>query len=272
MAVAAPFHVDLIACSQFTPPADVPFIYDAAPADSLIEFAGRACYETWDRPNPHTATNESYVRHIMEVGHTALLEHPTATFYIRGLSRLCSHEFIRHRHFSFSQLSQRYVPDETSVVVPPAIAGDEELTALFIQASDVARDAFGELLDALKEREEQARAARQEAGYTPGLGVSDNPQVMGARQLLRAKQARQAARAILPGAVETRLVVTGNFRTWRHFIGMRAIEHADIEMRRLAVEILRQLQKAAPHAFDDFAITQLKDGSEVATSPFVSES
>ena len=72
---------------------------------------------------------------------------------------------------------------------------------------------------------------------------------------LRRKQARQAARAVLPNATETRIVVTGNYRAWRHFVAMRATEHADVEIRALAVECLRQLQKAAANVFDDFAIS-----------------
>jgi thymidylate synthase (FAD) len=88
---------------------------------------------------------------------------------------------------------------------------------------------------------------------------------------LRRKQARQAARAILPNATETRIVVTGNYRAWRHFIGMRATEHADVEIRALAIEVLRQLQAAVPNVFRDFDIQQLDDGSEIASSPFVTE-
>ena len=81
---------------------------------------------------------------------------------------------------------------------------------------------------------------------------------------LRAKQVREAARAVLPNATETRIVVTGNYRSWRHFVAMRATEHADVEIRRLAVECVRQLADAAPNAFSDFAITKLADGSEIA--------
>ncbi|MGH3468038.1 MAG: FAD-dependent thymidylate synthase, partial [Thermocrispum sp.] len=88
---------------------------------------------------------------------------------------------------------------------------------------------------------------------------------------LRRKQARQAARAILPNATETRIVVTGNYRAWRHFIAMRASEHADVEIRALAVECLRQLQKVAENVFADFVIATLPDGTEVASSPMVTE-
>ena len=88
---------------------------------------------------------------------------------------------------------------------------------------------------------------------------------------LRRKQARQAARAILPAATETRFVVTGNYRAWRHVIAMRAAEHADAPMRAFAVAVLRELQRVAPSAFADFVITALPDGTEVAASPLVAE-
>jgi thymidylate synthase (FAD) len=89
--------------------------------------------------------------------------------------------------------------------------------------------------------------------------------------VLRRKQARQAARAVLPNDAETRIVVTGNYRAWRHFIAMRASEHADVEIRRLAVACLRELTAAAPAVFADFDITVLADGTEVATSPLATE-
>ncbi len=76
---------------------------------------------------------------------------------------------------------------------------------------------------------------------------------------------------MLPNAVETRLVVTGNYRAWRHFVAMRASEHADVEIRELAVTCLRELQAVAPHVFRDFRISRLADGSEVAASPYVAE-
>ena len=89
MAQQSLLDVQLVACSTFTAPSGVDWKADSAATDSeaLVEFAGRACYETFDKPNPRTAANDAYIRHIMEVGHMALLEHPTATVYIRGLSR-----------------------------------------------------------------------------------------------------------------------------------------------------------------------------------------
>lgn len=249
MAKAVELSVELIACTQFTPPADVAWDTDGTGGEALVEFAGRACYESFDKPNPRTATNAAYLRHIMEVGHTALLEHATATLYLRGISRSATHELVRHRHFSFSQLSQRFVhPEESNVVVPPLIAEDEALHRLFMRTVDEARFAYDELLAALEEK------------------LADEPNA-----LLRKKQARQAARAVLPNATESRIVVTGNFRSWRHFIGMRATEHADVEIRRVAVECLKVLQTQAPVVFGDFEIATLHDGSEMATSPYVTD-
>lgn len=243
--------VQLVAVTQFRPPMGTGWEPgpEASDSENLIEFAGRSCYETFDRPNPHTAANAAYLHHILEVGHTALLEHASATVYVRGLSRAASHELVRHRHFSFSQLSQRYVPEEgLRVVLPELIAGDPALAEAALHHADHARLLYDELRAEL----EQKLAGESNA-------------------LLRRKQTRQAARSVLPQSTETRVVVTGNLRTWRHFIGMRATEHADVEIRTLAVECLKLLRPEAPAVFGDFDLTQLPDGSEMAVSPYVSE-
>ena len=242
-------NVVLIGKTEFFPPDGVPWTTDANGGEALAEFAGRACYQSWKKPNPATATNAGYLRHILEVGHLSVLEHGSVSFYITGISRSLTHELIRHRHFSYSQLSQRYFPErDAAMVEPEVIAADPELHAKFEAISDATIAAYTDLLAGLEER------------------FADEPNAT-----LRRKQARQAARAVLPNATETRIVVTGNYRAWRHFIGMRASEHADVEIRALAVECLRQLQKAAPNVFSDFVISPLPDGTEVAASPFVTE-
>lgn len=248
MAQATSLDVQLIAASTFFPPQDIDWAADdtATQSEALVEFAGRACYESFDKPNERTATNAAYLRHILEVGHDALLEHATATMYIRGISRSATHELVRHRHFSFSQLSQRFVhPDETEVVLPKLIREDEALSRLMMQAVDETRFVYQEILSALEDK------------------LADEPNA-----LLRKKQARQAARAILPNAMESRIIVTGNYRAWRHFIAARATEHADAEMRTVAVECLKLLRVQAPVLFADFNISTLPDGSEMAASPY----
>lgn len=249
MARVQELDVQLIAGTSFHRPRAVEWEQDSQATDpqALIEFAGRACYESFDKPNPRTASNEAYLRHILEIGHDALLEHATATLYIRGISRSVSHEFVRHRHFSFSQLSQRVAPPEDAdVVLPALIAEDEQLQRLMLQAVDDANFVYDELMQAVEEK------------------LADEPNA-----LVRLKQARHAARAILPNATESRLVVTGNYRAWRHFITQCGAEHADTEMRAVAVACLRELKGQAPVLFDDFLVTTLEDGSQTATIPFV---
>lgn len=241
--------VRVIAYTHFDPPDDVPWETDAAGGQALAEFAGRACYQSWRKPNPRTATNAGYLQHILQVGHLSVLEHGVVTFYVTGVSRSLTHELIRHRHFSYSQLSQRYVPErDAAMVEPDVIAADPELHAKFVASTEASLAAYTELLEGLEKR---------------FAGVEN--------ATLRRKQARQAARAVLPNATETRIVVTGNYRAWRHFVAMRATEHADVEIRDLAVRCLRELQRVAPNVFADFEITALPDGTEVASSPFVTE-
>jgi thymidylate synthase (FAD) len=165
------------------------------------------------------------------------------------VSRSLTHELVRHRHLSFSQLSQRYVAmGAGEVVEPDVIAADPVLHERFAAATEATGTAYRELLAGLEER------------------LAGSPDAT-----LRRKQARQAARAVLPNATETRIVVTGNYRAWRHFIAMRASEHADVEIRELAIACLRELQRVAGNVFGDFRVSELADGTEVAASPYVTE-
>jgi thymidylate synthase (FAD) len=175
VAETAPLRVQLIAKTEFLAPPDVPWDTDADGGAALVEFAGRACYQSWSKPNPRTAANADYIKHIIDVGHFSVLEHASVSFYITGISRSCTHELIRHRHFSYSQLSQRYVPaDHAEVVLPPGLENDPQLRELFLAAADASRAAYTELLDRLEAK------------------LSDLPNAT-----LRRKQARQAARAVV---------------------------------------------------------------------------
>src|SRR6476646_5150396 len=234
--------VSVVAGTHFEPPAEIPWDTDATCGQALAEFAGRACYQSWKKPNPATATNAGYLRHILEVGHLSVLEHGSVTFYLSGISRSLTHELIRHRHFSYSQLSQRYVPErDAAMVEPDVIAEDPELHQLFHAAADTALGAYTRLLEGLEKK---------------FADIGD--------PTARRKQARQAARAVLPNATETRIVVTGNYRAWRHFVTMRGSVHADVEIRALALACLRELQRVAPNVFADYEITTLDDGTEAA--------
>src|SRR5258708_36798817 len=96
--------VKAIAWTHFEPPADVPWSTDADGGEALAEFAGRACYQSWNKPNPATATNSGYLTHILDVGHLSVLEHGTVTFYLTGVAPPFPPELLRPRPFSHSQL------------------------------------------------------------------------------------------------------------------------------------------------------------------------
>ncbi len=245
---AGSLRVRLIARTEFLPPEDVSWETDATGGEALAEFAGRACYQSWSKPLPATATNRGYLDHILQVGHLSVLEHSTATFYLTGIARSVTHELIRHRHFSYSQLSQRYLPPGgPEVVEPDVIAADSALHEIFVTATAQSATAYQALLSGL------------EANTTAADGT------------LARKQARQAARSVLPNSVDTAVVITGNYRAFRHFIGMRATEAADVGIRTLAVALLVELQVLAPNVFADFRISALADGTAVAASPLVGD-
>lgn len=186
-------------------------------ADSLCHFAGRSCYQAWEMPNEKTRTNHGYMNNIINQGHFSVLEHATATFYIEGVSRNLTHELIRHRHLSYSELSQRYIDMENAQqVIPPAMGGGMKPLAGAIKAT------YRLTVDSLL-----------------GLGK-------------KRKQAREAARYDLPGGTETRIVVTGNMRAWRDMLYKRYSVHADAEIQELAKELLDQLRSVAPACFQDF--------------------
>ncbi len=208
-------------------------------AEQLAEMAGRVCYMSYGKGR---RTNREFLEHIVDVGHGSVLEHAVWSFLITGVSRSFTHELIRHRHFSYSQLSQRYVDESDSEFIEPdVIAADAELHEAWCGAVNAARAAYDRLVAGLQER------------------FTDVPD-----KTLRRKLARQAARSVLPNATETKIFVTGNARALRHFVELRGSEHADVEIRKVAVAMLRILQAEAPAMFADYTLEPLADGS-VAT-------
>lgn len=238
-------RVDLIAVSGFIKPDGVEWETDAAgDGEKLIEYAGRMCYQSWS--NPAGRSNKDYIANMLDHGHLSVIEHAVATFSMEGISRSCTHELVRHRHFSFSQVSQRYVSeDQARMVEPDCVAADPDAHRIFVETAARAQEAYRQIYAILAER---------------FSAVED--------RTLRRKLARQAARSVLPNATETRIVMTGNFRAWRHFIRMRANEHADVEIRAVAIAICRKLQELSPAVFGDFRIARLEDGTETATAGY----
>ena len=108
-----PLRVQLVAKTEFVAPDDVPWSTDADGGQALAEFAGRACYQWWTKPNPRTATNAGYLRHILEVGHLSVLEHALGVLLPHRDLALVTHELIRHRHFSYCSCRSATCPSTT---------------------------------------------------------------------------------------------------------------------------------------------------------------
>jgi thymidylate synthase (FAD) len=185
-------------------------------AERVIEMAGRTAYSSSSDQEGHT---EKFVRMLVRRGHFSVLEHAFATLSISGVSRALTHQLVRHRLCSFTQQSQRYVNEnEFDYIEPEAIENNPEAHSIFSGFMDEASRVYSEL-KSLKIKNEDARF-------------------------------------VLPNAVESRIVVTANFREWRHIIGLRGGPGAQWEIRRLAIEVLKILRKHAPSVFGDFEIDE----------------
>lgn len=154
------------------------------------------------------------VKSCKESGHLAVLRFAYATFDVTGISRVCSHQLVRHAHLSYLQTSQRYTkPNEFDYVNPDALEGMEE----YFQHEWFRVQAAAESL------------------YFHAVN----------NKLMK----KEDARFILPQGCETSMVVTGNFQAWIDFINLRSERHAQHEIRQVALEIKRQLAEKAPSIF-----------------------
>lgn len=225
------------------------------PSQTVAEFAGRLCYlsfgadagfEGGHKLIAGRTTNSEYLANILKTRHGSVLEHAVWTLLFEGVSRALTHELVRHRHLSYSQLSQRYVDEsEVAFVLPPEIPPEGAAYELFRKSCERAVADYRELLAAIEQQ------------------VKDEPS-----PTLRRKRARQTARSLLPNAAETKIVVTGNARAWRHFIELRGSEFAETEIRNLALKVLELLKGEAPGLFGDYQLKTLASGIEVVDTEF----
>lgn len=239
--------VTVLARPAFAEPGhlSVQWIGESTDGERLAEFAGRLCYMS--QHNPAQRATRDYLENIKKQGHGSVLEHANYSLLLEGVSRSLTHELVRHRAgFAYSQLSQRYVDEsQASFVVPPAIVGDAALEEAWRAQVTGAQQAYVALVEQLMQR----------YGW-----VAD--------KVHRRKMSREAARGVLPNSTETKIVVTGNARAWRTMLELRSGEAAELEIRRLAVRVLRTLQAEAPAFFSDFEIYQAEDRREAARIAF----
>ena len=214
---------------------------------AIVEISARLCYMSYGRGRRDIA---DFINNLLSSKDGSVFEHVNYGLVFTGVSRSLTHELVRHRAgFAYSQRSQRYVDEsDGSFVLPPAVvdetADSVEARAVLVDALEKASSSYGELVTAL---EKALPADRFEVARD------------------RRKAVRQAARAVLPNATETKIFVTGNVRAWRHFIEMRGAAFADWEIRGLALRVLEILQREAPLLFGDFSVSDLPDGTRIAT-------
>lgn len=153
------------------------------------------------------------VRKLVEMGHFSTLEHVSFTFAIEGVSRVLTHQLVRHRIASYSQQSQRYVKEHDFETIMP----------LSIAARPAEREKFEKLMSEIRNL------------YTEwtemGIPAED-------------------ARYILPNAAETKIVVTMNVRSLYNFFSLRCCSRAQWEIRALADKMLAEVKEVAPVLFE----------------------
>ena len=177
----------------------------------LIAKAASTCYDSVPKELDKA---RKMIQAIIKSGHESCIEHATASFEISDISRVLTHELVRHRLFSFSQRSQRYVDEANpSYVIPEEIENNPKAKEVFIEAMDNAWNSYNKL---------------------QALGFKN-----------------EMSRYVLPNACTTKICVSGNFREWRNFLKLRLSKRAQHEIRDLANIILNKLIEIAPSCFED---------------------
>lgn len=211
----------------------------AKDGESLVEATGRLCYMSFGKKQ-FRQTNEEFVGHLISQGHESVLEHATWTFILTGISRAFSHQLVRHRiGFSYSQLSQQYHDEsDARFLVPAAIANNENALSHWQKSVDAARSAYRAILD--------------ENPIRPRPWSDEDREIT--------RRIRSDARSVLPNATETKIVVTANARSLRHFFELRGATLGDIECRCVSFALFESVLEDAPSLFQDFEADLLPDG------------
>jgi thymidylate synthase (FAD) len=188
----------------------------------FIEKAARTCYKSEDKITQDGESAKRLVKQLIQSGHEAMLEHSSLSVKF-VVDRGVSHEIVRHRLFSFAQESTRYCNYSKGKF-------GSELT--FIEPCFWDEDSNFYLMWKLCCMEAEKDYIRFiEDGATP-----------------------QEARTVLPNSVKTELIVTGNYREWRHFLKLRTDKAAHPQMREVAIPLLKELQRRIPIVFDDIRV------------------
>jgi len=188
--------------------------------ERIVAQSARLCYSSLDiKELNKNLSDESIIKiikKIMKLGHYSVLEHATFTFAIEGISRVTSHQLVRHRIASFSQQSQRYVKIKAlgfSYIIPKSISKSDELRKTFSNTIDKIESVYNSFLE--------HNIAEEDARY------------------------------ILPQAVETKIILTANARELLHIFNLRCCSRAQWEIRELANTMLKEVKNFAPNIFEN---------------------
>jgi thymidylate synthase (FAD) len=212
----------------------------AAPNDGemLVEFAGRMCYRSWEPGLNRNVTRirtdkDEYFGNLLASMHGSVLEHANYSFVFHNVSRVFTHELVRHRAGSaFSQESLRYVRlTEIGFRVPPAL--------------EPIREQVISLVEQLEEFQVSAADA---------LGLDEEGLPFAVK-----KEITSALRRLAPIGLSTEIVWTANLRTLRHVIEMRTAAGAEEELRQVFGRVAEIMCAEVPGIFQDFARSE--DGS-----------
>ncbi len=194
----------------------------------LIEVAGRTAYQSRDKITHESAAK--FVEMLRKRGHESVLEHSCMTVEFDDVCRGFTHELVRHRLAAYTQESTRYVDESKfKVVIPPDKEKDEKLVDLKLPDGNSMPVSFQDWVDL----NEQMYRGLREKGWIP-----------------------QDARQTLPIGIKAQIVITANFREWRHIFALRCGPAAHWEIRRVMVNLLKDVQKRVPVIFDDFEVSE----------------
>lgn len=215
----------------------------ATQAEKITEVAGRLCYMSFtDDTSKITYPNKRYIQNLIEHGHESVLEHVNWGFIIEGVSRSFTHQLVRHRvGFAYSQLSQQYHDEsEPSFIVPFGLNKDSK-----------AFDEWRSLMTRIKDAYKTMLQNHLSEEMLPDSKESS-------------RWLRSLARSVMPNACATKIAVTANARSLRHFLNVRGTIPGDYEMRSVCVGLLKILKEEAPSIFADFEVeVNPDDGEEI---------
>ncbi|MEW9124959.1 MAG: FAD-dependent thymidylate synthase [Thermotaleaceae bacterium] len=208
--------------------------------EKLVASAAKLCYSPVGIGEIEDGLDEekvnSFLTHLMDLGHESPIEHVSFTFGVEGISRTLTHQLVRHRIASYSQQSQRYVKlSQFEYILPPNINGNEKAKALFIKAMEEDQKYYNEISSLLFDEH-----------YNKYIGEGLNEKQ--AKQKAE-KEAIEDARYIFPNACETKIVFTMNTRSLLNFFRLRCCNRAQWEIRELATQMLKEVKKVYPILF-----------------------